>query len=249
MELNAIFLDKTSAVPLYEQLRCKLLTAITSGNMPVGTKLPTEEELCAALAISRPVARQAYNCLIEEGFIERMRGKGTFVRSMDTRGRFLNQQLSFASEMKILNLEYRTEVLQQEWMTGKDGPSSLLGIKEKERCFHLTRMRYVSGAPFVLVENYVPETLFPGIDRFDFARESLYAVMARDYGVVPRASHRTLAARLADDRFAALFHVQPGMPVLQVENLVRDQQNRTIDYSREFLDGTTQKFEFEVINQ
>ena len=101
IELNGIQLDKTSAVPLYEQLRKALLEAITSGKLLAGTKLPTEEELCAQFGISRPVARQAYNMLIEEGFVERMRGRGTFVRSPDTRGRFLNKQLSFAAEMGV----------------------------------------------------------------------------------------------------------------------------------------------------
>ena len=117
IELNGIQLDKTSAVPLYEQLRKALLESITSGKLSAGTKLPTEEELCAQFGISRPVARQAYNMLIEEGFVERMRGRGTFVRSPDTRGRFLNKQLSFAAEMGVLNLEHRTEVLRAEWVS------------------------------------------------------------------------------------------------------------------------------------
>ena len=65
IELNGIQLDKTSAVPLYGQLRKALLEAITSGKLSAGTKLPTEEELCAQFGISRPVARQAYNMLIE----------------------------------------------------------------------------------------------------------------------------------------------------------------------------------------
>ena len=50
IELNGIQLDKTSAVPLYEQLRKALLEAITSGKLSAGTKLPTEEELCAQFA-------------------------------------------------------------------------------------------------------------------------------------------------------------------------------------------------------
>ena len=52
IELNGIQLDKTSAVPLYEQLRKALLEAITSGKLSAGTKLPTEEELCAQFGIS-----------------------------------------------------------------------------------------------------------------------------------------------------------------------------------------------------
>ena len=77
IELNGIQLDKTSAVPLYEQLRKALLEAITSGKLSAGTKLPTEEELCAQFGISRPVARQAYNMLIEDGFVHDFGKQGT----------------------------------------------------------------------------------------------------------------------------------------------------------------------------
>ena len=75
IELNGLQLDKTSAIPLYEQLRKALLGAITSGKLEAGTKLPTEEELCAQFEISRPVARQAYNMLIEEGFVREIISK------------------------------------------------------------------------------------------------------------------------------------------------------------------------------
>ena len=94
--LSGLYLDKTSPMPLYEQLRQALLEAIISGSIQEGTKLPTEEELCDQLGISRPVARQAYSALIAEGYVERMRGRGTFVHRQENRGRFLNAQLSFA---------------------------------------------------------------------------------------------------------------------------------------------------------
>lgn len=97
-----------------------------------------------------PVARQAYNMLIEDGFVERMRGRGTFVRSPDTRGRFLNKQLSFAAEMGVLNLEHRTEVLRAEWVSYTPELFSRLKLERGDRCYHLVRMRYVSGKPLFL---------------------------------------------------------------------------------------------------
>ena len=238
IELNGIQLDKTSAVPLYEQLRKALLEAITSGKLSAGTKLPTEEELCAQFGISRPVARQAYNMLIEEGFVERIRGRGTFVRSPDTRGRFLNKQLSFAAEMGVLNLEHRTEVLRAEWVSYTPELFSRLKLERGDRCYHLVRMRYVSGKPFVLVENYVPESEFPGIDAY----ETVYHERIIK-------SRRVLMAQTANAEFANLFGVHRGSPVLYVENTVMDENDRPIDLSKEYLDGVTQKFEFEVVNQ
>ena len=163
IELNGIQLDKISAVPLYEQLRKALLEAITSGKLPAGTKLPTEEELCAQFGISRPVARQAYNMLIEEGFVERMRGRGTFVRSPDTRGRFLNKQLSFAAEMGVLNLEHRTEVLRAEWVSYTPELFARLKLERGDRCYHLVRMRYAAESPLFSWKTMCRNPCFPAL--------------------------------------------------------------------------------------
>lgn len=248
LDLNGIYLDKTSAVPLYEQLRKQLMNAITSGKLEAGTKLPTEAELCRELGISRPVARQAYNLLIDDGVVERMRGRGTFVRTPNTRGRFISNQLSFAQEMSILHLEHTTEVLRTEWLHYTPDLFARLKLNHDQRCYHLTRMRYVSGKPFVLVENYIPEPIFPNIDSYDFAARSLYDVFETVYHVKIVRSNRILAAQTANSEFASLFHVHRGSPVFYVENTVYDQHDRPIDFSREYLDGVTQKFEFEVVN-
>lgn len=247
-DLYGLYLDKTSAVPLYEQLRRRLMHAITSGKLEAGTKLPTEEELRRELNISRPVARQAYNLLIDDGLVERMRGRGTFVKLPDTRGRFISKQLSFAQEMGILHLEHSTQVLRTEWVSYTPELFSRLQLEKGDRCYHLTRMRYVSGRPFVLVENYVPEPIFPGIDQYDFGARSLYDVLETVCHIRIVRSRRVLAAQTANGEFASLFHVHRGSPVFYVENTVYDQYDRPIDFSREYLDGVTQKFEFEVVN-
>lgn len=246
--MDGLFLDKTSATPLYEQLRQELLAAITSGKIPAGGKLPTEQELCAQLGVSRPVARQAYNALIEAGYVQRMRGRGTFVRTPDSRGRFLDKQLSFAQEMAILGLAHRTVLLEKEWAGYAPELFGCLGLKPEDRCLHLLRMRYVSDTPFVLVENYIPEPLFPGIDRFDLEQRSLYEVFGTEYHLRPVRSRRTIAARLASAEQARLFGTRRGAPVLYIKNLVFDQYGRPIDLSGETLDGYTRNFEFEVVN-
>ena len=115
MDMGRFHLDKQSATPLYEQLRAQILDAIRLCELTAGDQLPTEEELCRALDISRPVVQGACKALIRDGYIQRVRGKGTFVRVPDSRGRFINRQLSFQDEMRLLGLPHRTEVLCAEW--------------------------------------------------------------------------------------------------------------------------------------
>ena len=72
-------LDKTSSIPLHQQLANEIKLAIRSNHYTPGHKLPTEEELCLHFNISRPVVRQAYKQLMSEELIYRHKGKGSFV--------------------------------------------------------------------------------------------------------------------------------------------------------------------------
>ena len=149
--------------------------------------------------------------------------------------------------MSILGLPHETILLREEWLEGKD-----VFFKDQApytgRVRHIVRMRYAAGKPFVLVENYVPESVFPGIDTYDFAVRSLYNVMETEYGVHIARSHRKIAAILADDEISSALEIAKNAPVMFVENLVYDQYERAVDLSREYLDGGTKTFEFQVFN-
>ncbi|MCI8738357.1 MAG: hypothetical protein HFI11_15585 [Lachnospiraceae bacterium] len=43
--------------------------------------------------------------------------------------------------------------------------------------------------------------------------------------------------------------MHPGSPVLYITNVAVDQNDRPVDFSKEYLDGLSQKFEFDVINK
>lgn len=251
IDLSGIQLDKTRAVPLYEQLRQGILNQIRAQHIPAGTRLPTEAELCDAFGISRPVVRQAYNMLIESGVVERMRGRGTFVRADDYHGLFINKQISFSVEMASLGQSnYRTRVCRAEWLEYSSSPVfTQLGLTRDSRCFHMIRMRYVEEKPYVLLENYIPEPLFPRIDRFDYEKNSLYRIFEHFYGVHVLRSHRCITARTATPEAMELFGLHRGAPVLCIENLAYDERDRAVEFSREYMSGYTQRMEYEVINK
>lgn len=55
---------------------------ILSGVFAVGSKLPSERELCAIYDVSRPVIRETLAGLVERGYIEVYPGRGSFVRAV-----------------------------------------------------------------------------------------------------------------------------------------------------------------------
>src|SRR3954471_8706049 len=69
------------AVPrsLTAELVTRLAADITSGKIPPGSQLPTEQELIAATGVSRTVVREAVAALRAEGLVVTRQGVGAFV--------------------------------------------------------------------------------------------------------------------------------------------------------------------------
>src|SRR3954464_1230952 len=58
---------------------------ISSGELSIGARLPSEPELSREHGIGRPTVRQATELLVQRGLVERRRGSGTFVRTAPRR--------------------------------------------------------------------------------------------------------------------------------------------------------------------
>jgi len=59
----------------------QLRQSIASGEWPVGTRIPTEPGLAAALGVGRNTVREAVRALAHSGILEVRRGDGTYVRA------------------------------------------------------------------------------------------------------------------------------------------------------------------------
>jgi GntR family transcriptional regulator of arabinose operon len=80
-------LDPGSPQPLYLQLTEYLRRQITTGVWRPNDRLPPEVELAAQFDVSRGTVRQAMDLLVNQGLLQRIPGKGTFVTSVSARTR------------------------------------------------------------------------------------------------------------------------------------------------------------------
>lgn len=249
MDLKDLQIDKSSPVPLYEQLRQGLMDAILSGELPAGSKMPTEEELCQSFSISRPVARQAYARLIESGYVVRSRGRGTFVKMPDVRDSLMHTSFDFSKEMRKHGLEPLTKLLQFEKITYSAKIYEYLKLENGETCWHMRRLRTVNRRPYVYLENWLPDRLVKGLDHFDLNTRSLYEVLHTEYKIQIVRTRRAIMAQTAGAEIAELLDKWRGAPIMYVENLAFDQYDRPADYCEEHYDGQGHKFEYDVFNR
>lgn len=68
-------------LPIYEQIKEKFNELILNNALREGDKLPSVRELASMLTVNPNTISKAYSHLEDEGLIETLKGKGTFVKS------------------------------------------------------------------------------------------------------------------------------------------------------------------------
>jgi len=97
MDIWLVQLDKSSSIPLYNQLYFKMKEAIIQGDLMVGTKLPSKRKLAEFLSISQTTIELSYAQLMAEGFISSIPRRGYFVEQVEELS-YVEQERSFNGE-------------------------------------------------------------------------------------------------------------------------------------------------------
>jgi DNA-binding FadR family transcriptional regulator len=95
---------------LIEQVIEQLRTQITSGNWPVGGRIPTESELSQLTATSRNTVREAVQSLVHAGLLERRQGSGTYVLAASELAGAVSRRVAAAQHIDVLEVRRTLEV-------------------------------------------------------------------------------------------------------------------------------------------
>lgn len=77
-------MDNESGVPLWIQLRNRLVHLINSGYYKPGDQLPTVHAMASELSINYNTVNKVYVNLANDGYITSIRGRGAFVNDFDS---------------------------------------------------------------------------------------------------------------------------------------------------------------------
>ncbi|MBX3087437.1 MAG: GntR family transcriptional regulator [Cryobacterium sp.] len=219
-------LDRSSPVPLYFQLAGKLEAAIDSGALRAGERLENEIALAERLHLSRPTVRRAIQELVDHGLLVRRRGVGTQV----VQGRVIRkvELTSLYDDLYKNNQAPTTRVLLFEAVTAPSSVRAELSLPAGSKVLHLKRLRFATGVPFALLENYLPSRI-QGISPEALADHGLYQLL-RGRGVLMRVAKQKIGARRSTVEEAELFQVEPGSPVLTMTRTLYDNSGAAIEF-------------------
>lgn len=173
-------LSRNTFEPLYYQIREDIREKINSKQYPPNSMIPTEAELCEYYGVSRVTVRRAILDLVQEGLLNRGKGKGTFV-SENYGLTEVNGVQSFTQELLGLNMRPSAKLLGCKIRTADSTLRNALGLTEGEKVATISRLRLVNDREPCMVEvmNF-PYKLVPGIENEDLNR-SIYQLLKHTY--------------------------------------------------------------------
>ncbi|MGL5329107.1 MAG: GntR family transcriptional regulator [Peptostreptococcaceae bacterium] len=245
---NIYKINKSIPVPLYYQLKESIIDNINNSNLNPGDTIPTELEFCNLLGISRPTVNQAIKELINEGYLKRIKGKGTFISEPKIDGMFFSKLQSFNDEMIEKQLTPSTKVLSLKVIDTPKFVYPNLDMNENEKCIYLKRIRYASNQPVVYVETYLPYNKFSLLIDQDFSNESLYSLLSKLYNVNIFKVDRTIKAINCSLEDSKLLSINENDAICLVNTVGYDNDNSKIEYSIARYCGFSNQFSITLYN-
>ncbi|QOY60435.1 GntR family transcriptional regulator [Thermophilibacter immobilis] len=236
---------------LYSSIKNDLLAKIKNGTYAVGDVIPTEVALAKEYGVSRPTIRQALQILVNAGYLDKRKRRGTIVMNPDLATSEPETPLggsgvrSFEDEIAAAGRAVRTLPILVKEEPADDEVAAGLRIAPGDPVYKLIRLRYVDDVPNVFMENYVPCALFPNFTDCDFSQKRLYERMTELGHPVKRIT-RHLEVIKADSSISVLLDVPVGDPLFYFHTVGRDENDNIVEYSASMYRGSENSFEFEV---
>lgn len=234
-------LNSEQAEPLYIQLKKAVQSAIANGTFNSGDKIPTEIELSETYNVSRITVRKAIEELVNEGFLTKRQGKGTFVNAQKI-GRKIEHIISFTAACKANGVSSHSVVTERIKLKADQETAEPFTNTAGEPVLYIQRKRYAGERPLMLENNYY------SYDRFSFLMDeqlegSVYELLRNRYHIDPnQPGESILQITLADEQQAKLLEIPIGDPLFYMNTIIYDQDSQPVHVGKQYIIGDRYQF-------
>src|SRR6202035_4495495 len=204
--------------PLYLQVVRALKDEIVSGVYPVGSQLPTEEELCARFSVSRYTVREALRRLREDNLVASQQGAGTVVVAPRPSDSFVHEVMSI-NDLVAFATGVRFAIDTIEMVVADDKLASRVGVASGDEWLSVRGFRHTEGSelPVCWTEVYINRE-FAAVGRL-LQRHTgpIFHLIEDLFGQSIVEVHQEIAAALVSPELARGLKVKAGASALEVQ--------------------------------
>ena len=230
-------------MPVYFKLQQKIKKQIEEGQWAPGESIPTERELSKTYELSSGTVKKSLLNLVNEGYLYRVQGKGTFVAGTTLRRgslRYYRLQKDFRDEEIILTVR----LIELNRIKGIPEYNKNLQISINQDLYKMKQLFLFKDKPILYSITYLPCKMFPDLEKFenDFSGEmTLYQLLEKEYGITTVSNKKLLSTIAVDRETAELLNVSNGKQVLFIEMMSFTYQNKPYECRKTFCLTDEQK--------
>lgn len=236
-------------MPLYQQIKAALKKKIEDKEYLNGEAIPSERKLAETYGVNRMTVKYAIDSLVEEGYLYKVQGKGTFVQKENTQKIiWSNDAYGLGAMLRAKGASRKDKVVVKGLTKAFNFLGSKLALAKYEDVYVLHRIRYANGEPFAVEYCYVPFKYFEDIDEHNFEHTSVYEYM-NSKNHFPVDFDQKLILIESEGRISKLLELQHGEPIYYFEFVSRDQYGNVVEYTETYVDCKKAIFSFNAEKQ
>lgn len=237
--------------PIYRRIADGLRTAILSGELRDGDRLPGENALMTQHGIARATARQALAVLINEGLAVPKRGSGVYVRLFKPIRRHGSRRVSreqWGQGLAIWDADTRGRPYTVDSVEVSREPASgdIARVLNTTEVWVRRRRYCVDGKPVQLATSSFPADLVEGspITQTDTGPGGVYARLS-DLGYAPAHFTEEVRARMPHPEEAAALNLPAGTPIIIIFRTAFTATGTPVELNEMILDAASYVLQYD----
>ncbi len=224
-------LNNESHIPLYIQLADLLMKVIEKNNLKENDSIPSENELLKRYQISRSTIRQSFSHLEKLGRVQKIRGKGTFVKNPKHR-QFVRGFQDIEAGIKSTGSVPTNKLIEVRKILSSDHWVRRFNLKDDQEMTLLRRIKLSNQKPIAIEERVLSEKIHNILLQEDLSNNPIFnAIEDHSDTKIQRVTYIISSTRLSESE-AFELDVDIANPVFRRIGTYFDQNDDQIMFSR-----------------
>jgi GntR family transcriptional regulator len=226
-------LNRSKHIPLYIQLKEELLQNVKEGIWQIEGQIPTEKELMMEYKVGRATVREALSLLVNEGYLYKKQGIGTFVaRKYPSMG--FEPLISLTYPLEAMGINHINLILDKKTIVPDKRMLAVMKWKKARPCFYLERMRTKDGIPIAMEESYFDEGFKKYENIYDLTG-SLARILVKDLKVTIKKVEQVIVPRVPTDEERDKLKIDDSTLVFDLERWIYIEEDNEPFYYLKFV--------------
>lgn len=203
----------STETPRYQQLKNFIIEQISTGALQPADRVPSENELVESKRVSRMTANRALRELNDEGYVDRIAGRGTFVSDYRSRSHLLEVR-NIADEISGRGNTHSSRVIRQELDKARGEVAKALHVSKDTEVVRLLLVHFENDVPIQVEDRYVVAGFAPQCLQQDFTAVTPSAYLT---GIAPlQEAEQVVRASLPSKEVSQQLEMDAAEPCLTV---------------------------------